>query len=177
MSPQQDHVGLEGARNVEEEGATAGVCPARILAPSKCVWGTLPAVVSIPDPSTIIGGVRQRYPMSEKDTKRLHTEAVLRGQMSRRTWNKFQDLPGFSLPQETFRTDYEVKAALDRESPVEIEYIHCCVNRCRLFYGSFAEDTECICQAPRYLADVSHSFTSWAAYEMTLPSCYIYQRG
>lgn len=90
------------------------------------------------------------------DKTRLLIEAVLSAKMSREAWDGFQSLPGFDeLPPGTFRTHHKVKTALNRASTVEVDNIHCCVNNCRLFYGSYAEDTECICTAPRYKADVS----------------------
>lgn len=99
---------------------------------------------------------RRGIRFTDAERVRLLTEAVQSSKMRRDAWEGFQGMPGFDeLRSDTFRTHYKVKADLTRAASVHVQDLPCCINGCRLFYGSFAQDDECICAAKRYHPDVS----------------------
>lgn len=89
--------------------------------------------------------------ISEEDGIRLASQAILSGEMSRRTFDRLQSTPGTDMPPETFDSRYKVEMGLNRQTGHIAALIDCCINACQTFYGPTSQDLTCsVCHAARY---------------------------
>lgn len=89
--------------------------------------------------------------VSEEDGIRLCSQAILSGEMSRRTFDRLQSTPGTDMPPETFDSRYKVETGLNRQTGHIAKLIDCCINACQTFYGPTSQDLACsVCHAARY---------------------------
>lgn len=89
--------------------------------------------------------------ISEEDAIRLCGQAILSGEMSRRTFDRLQQTPGTHMPPDTFDTKFKVDSILKKYTGHIANLLDCCINGCQAFYGRKSKDLQCaICDEARY---------------------------
>lgn len=88
---------------------------------------------------------------TEEERVKLVAQAILSTRLTQSDNDKLQNMPGTNFEEDTFISDYRIRAELTRETSLSPTLVDCCPNGCIAFTGRYVNESYCIlCKRPRW---------------------------